>query len=478
MPPLSELCHQYLDNLDIGAFILDNKSNYVYVNDAYCRLISKSKEYCYSTSIQTLKKEGFLKNSVWDMVMEKRQTVHAVVTITDWMLEKTYDAITTGIPHFGPDGEIAYVFFTQESIENINDRVQDAVANKATMITSPQRVDSVPDFVAESPQMRHLLETIGSVAPTDASILINGPSGSGKEVLANHIHRTSLRRDRPLVVLNCGAIPESLMESELFGYEKGAFTGAAASGKAGVIEMADGGTLFLDEINSMPFSMQTKLLRVLETKTITRIGSTSPKKIDFRLICATNENMQLMVTQHTFRQDLFYRINVISVTVPPLSERVDDIRPLAETFLKVFCNKYHRIKYFSEYLLDEFQRYSWPGNVRELRNIIERMVVTSPPDEVCLNSFPAELMAQDTTERSLPAALTPLPAGGAAPTGTSASIDWAHNTLTLKERVGEEEKAILLSALKYYGSPAGIAKALKIDVSNVYKKLNRYGIDY
>lgn len=211
--------------------------------------------------------------------------------------------------------------------------------------------------------------------------MIYGESGTGKEVIARYLHQAGERREGPFIVINCAALPENLLEAELFGYEKGAFTGASVNGKKGMFELAAGGTLFLDEINSMPLSLQGKLLRALETKTIQRLGASKSIHVDFRLISATNESLEKLVEQKQFRIDLYYRLNVVPLFLPPIRERTEDILPLARYFLHYFCKKYRKSKMFSEKTCRNMLAYAWPGNVRELKNFVERSVVMSM-DEV------------------------------------------------------------------------------------------------
>ena len=239
---------------------------------------------------------------------------------------------------------------------------------------------TVDKIVGDSPPMRKVMELVEHVAKTDATVLILGESGTGKEVIARAIHANSKRRYFPIVSVNCGALPESLLESELFGHEKGAFTGAQYRRK-GKIEMADGGTLFLDEVGAINAKMQVDLLRVLETKELTRLGGTRPIKVDFRVICATNENLERAVAEGRFREDFYYRINVFTIELPPSAARRSDIPALANHFLDRFARQMDkRITGISPEAMDLLTAYDWPGNVRELSNAIERaMVVGTPP---------------------------------------------------------------------------------------------------
>jgi len=459
-----------LENIDIGIFVLDAEGNYLYVNNEYCNLLNRSRDSYMGMSIPKFKEQGYLTSSVWDMVIEKKASVTSIVTINDFLFHKVYHFFTTATPTFNPDGSIKYIFFTQEPIEKTSKRIQTGILNKHVItgsIVNPK--DLQFDIIAESPQMKQLLEMMSQVSKTDASILISGPSGVGKEVLTKYIHQNSLRKKGPFVVLNCAAIPENLMESELYGYEKGAFSGASSSGKEGLIEAANGGTLFLDEINSMPLGLQAKLLRVLETKQVTRLGSVTPKEIDFRLICATNENLPALVNERLFRSDLFYRINVVSVYIPPLCERKEDIIPLSLFYMQYFCKKYNCVKALDENVLNSMLSYKWPGNVRELRNFIERLIISSPDTELIISAVPLEspLQHEDKTSNTI------------SQTNVSPVMDTDlhyDETFSLSSYMDKCEKQLLLNLLEKYKSPLKVAQILKLDLSNVYRKMKKYNL--
>jgi DNA-binding NtrC family response regulator len=250
---------------------------------------------------------------------------------------------------------------------------------------------TTPDeIIGESPQLRHVMEMIATVAGTDATVMIRGESGSGKELVARAIHANSRRRYAPIISINCGAFTETLLESELFGHEKGAFTGAVAQRK-GKLERADKGTIFFDEIGNISLKMQMDLLRVLETKQFTRVGSDKPIKVDFRVICATNRDLEQAYISGEFREDLYFRLNVFTIDIPPLRDRKMDIPLLAEYFLEKYVNSMaKRIKSISPDAMQMLEAYDWPGNVRELRNVIERAMVLATKEEITSRdlSFP------------------------------------------------------------------------------------------
>jgi transcriptional regulator with PAS, ATPase and Fis domain len=250
------------------------------------------------------------------------------------------------------------------------------------------RVQNQGIIIANSPAMKAVISNINAVASTDTTVVIYGESGTGKDIMARLIHDRSQRSDDAFISINCAAIPDSLLESELFGYEKGSFTGALSKGKIGLFEAAKGGTVFLDEIGEMPMALQSKLLRAIENREIRRVGGVVNIPINIRIICATNENLREMVREGKFREDLFYRLNVFPITLPRLRDRPDDIIPLAEYFLSGLNEKYNTHKVFSDVTLKTMLEHPWPGNIRELRNVVERIYVISPANELIFTPVP------------------------------------------------------------------------------------------
>ena len=251
--------------------------------------------------------------------------------------------------------------------------------------------DSFPEIVGRSPVMKRVLAEIGKVARSDSAVLIHGESGTGKELVAKAIHRLSPRSSRRFVAINCSSIPENLLESELFGYEKGAFTGANAK-KQGYFEVADRGTIFLDEVGDTHPHLQAKLLRVLQEKQFTPVGSNQVRNADVRVVAATNVDLQRAISEKQFRLDLYYRLNVLPLYLPPLRERCDDIPDLIDHFLAIANSKQEFNSHFSDCLLKIFLDYSWPGNVRELQNLVERLVIISGGGLIDASSLPSELL--------------------------------------------------------------------------------------
>jgi PAS domain S-box-containing protein len=313
-----------------------------------------------------------------------------------------------------------------------------------------------PVFRSKSPSMERLLAMLPAVSDSTSSILIQGETGTGKEVLARAIHSLSPRKDGPFVAVNCGAIPESLLESELFGYKKGAFTGADRD-KPGRFALAEGGTLFLDEIGDVSPSLQVKLLRVLQEREFEPLGGTKPVRSDVRLVSATNANLARLITDGKFRKDLFYRINVINLALPPLKERKEDIPDLASGFLSSFAVKMNKkIDGFAPEVFSRFYAYDWPGNIRELENVIERMVVLADSPVIGRDLLPTELTAPCVSVKE---ALS-----GVGPAKVARVRD-------------EAERDCIIAALKAHGwKRAETADALGMDKATLWRKMKKLGI--
>lgn len=309
--------------------------------------------------------------------------------------------------------------------------------------------------VVSSPAMQEIISKIIRVACSDISVLLLGESGVGKDVLASLIQERSLRSDSPYIAVNCGAIPDNLIEAELFGYLPGAFTGADKKGRAGVFEAANRGTIFLDEIGDLPLQAQVKLLRVLETHQVTRLGSVKPIDTDFRLICATNRDLVEKVHRGEFRQDLYYRINGYVVNIPPLRERKEDIVSLTMKYLSEYNVKYGREKRISREVLDLLQVYPWPGNIRELRGTIEKLVAFSEGEQI-EPALARSLLEQPREETGSPVEVKGL--------------------MPLKEAVAQVERQLLELAKEQAHSTYQAADLLGVDQSTVQRKLKKYGI--
>lgn len=376
------LLETILDNLTDGVYVLDDRGNYIFVNSAYIQMLNMPKSVLLQYNVHDFLSTGQIDFCISDLVYrEKRQIViFQDVMDTQNYGRNTFRQMVISTPIFDETGKVRNILVVVRPLDMMNSLYQQA--SQSATVSAFTGVGSTPPvtgkaLIAESPAMQGILTTVTTVAAVDSAVLITGESGTGKEVIAQFIHDASPRKNRDLIVINCASLPENLLEAELFGYEKGAFTGAAPGGKMGLFEAAHGGTLFLDEINSMPLNLQGKVLRALETKTIQRVGSTKSKQVDFRLLTASNEDLTKLVEEKRFRADLYYRLAVIPIRLPPLRERREDIVPLALHFLDMYCRKYSKIKTFTQQTLHLISQYPWPGNVRELKNFVERSVVMS-----------------------------------------------------------------------------------------------------
>ncbi|MBT2661659.1 sigma 54-interacting transcriptional regulator [Bacillus sp. ISL-45] len=336
------------------------------------------------------------------------------------------------------------------------DALRSELEKTKSILENLNAAEKSDSFIAQSSEMKRLLETIEQVAKVDVTVLLTGESGVGKEEIAKLIQQSSPRSDKPFIKVNCGAIPETLMESELFGYEGGAFTGALKKGKAGLFEQANTGTLFLDEIGEVPSHLQVKLLRVLQEMEITRVGSTTPTKIDVRVIAATNRDLQELVREGSFREDLFYRLNVIPVSIPPLRQRAEDIPLLINTYAKIFAAKYGKQLKFSKKAIQVLANYQWPGNVRELVNIIERIYVTAASKEV--DEQDVMSLFSKNNEPSTPF--------------TKSIV--VNTIIPLKEAVEELEWELIQKASLTEKSYRGVARVLEVNPSTIVRKVQKY----
>jgi two-component system nitrogen regulation response regulator NtrX len=339
--------------------------------------------------------------------------------------------------------------------------------------TYPKDVEKKHQIVGDSPALAAVRGAIQKAAPTNATVLIWGESGVGKELVARAIHRDSLRRDGPFVQVNCAAIPDELIESELFGHEKGSFTGATDR-QIGKFEQADKGTIFLDEVGDMSLKTQAKVLRVLQEQELERLGSNRVIKVDVRVIAATNKNLEEEIDRHTFREDLFYRLNVVPIHVPALRERRDDVPALVRHFADLFArdNNFHR-KTFTAAAMEKLRQQHWRGNIRELRNFVERLVIMTGGDQIDAKDVPeGGVIRGDMSNLAL---ATPSPAAGE----TSAAVNdqaWMHAP-TLQEFKSGSERAYLVARLRENGwNISKTAEVIDTPRSNLYKKLEQYQI--
>ena len=365
--------------------------------------------------------------------------------------------MVTATPIFDDQGEILCVFTLVQDFTLLacwRDSIEEETQKNRLMQQELQYLRgnlAKSNLVGSSAPMVELRKLISAVAPSDASVLITGESGTGKEVVAKEIYGESLRKDKPFITVNCAAIPENLLESELFGHEKGAFTGAVST-KIGLFELANTGTILLDEIGEFPLRLQPKLLRVLQEREFRRVGGTKRIPVDVRVIAATNRDLYAMTKTGEFRMDLYYRLNVFSLQIPSLRQRKDDIPLLASEFLRQFNEKYQKNKFFTQQALFSLEQYAWPGNVRELENAVERIVVIGDQPAVTVEHVCAVMGSEN---RSSPDGSTPL---------------------ALKEAVANLERKLISDALTTYKTTYKAAEALGSTQSTIVRKAKALGI--
>jgi len=445
------------ENFKDGFLFTDRLGKILYANRAYYELCGLPEE-CLNNrySVEAAETEpNFLGGEVVAHVLAHEERIEMLLNPEN--LERMHHV--TGLPLFGKDGEMEYIclgLFSPGNIRNLNDYLTDAGRRSireniktANLMTVEDGADAV---IAKSESMKNAVAMALQVAPTDVSVLLTGASGAGKEVLADLIYQNSRRKGQPFIKINCSAIPANLLESELFGYAEGAFTGAMKGGKPGLFEVANGGVVFLDEIGDMPLELQPKILRLLQTREVTRVGGRDVIPLDIRLISATNKNLAAAIVNKEFREDLYYRINIVPINLRPLRERKEDIEPLIKHFLKKFNERYEKKVVITAVATDMMKGYEWPGNIRELKNIVERMIVMSTSGIIDAETVSIFLGVEKLDE----------------PEGAK--------TTSLYTELEKLEKQLITSALKQNRSKRKAAEELGIDHSTLLKKLKKYGL--
>lgn len=426
-----------------------------------------SREELLSSSVQQLQATGVLKPSITMEVMRTRKPAQLMqVTGTGRrVIADAHPVFVNGKLEriISRSRDLTDLQLIQDEYTLLQKRFSEHLKRSQAAPDAEEQAldDALDNLQARSHVMREIALLLKRVAPSDANVLMLGESGVGKSAFAKQLHRWSQRCDGAFIEVNCSAIPENLFESEMFGYQPGAFSGAARQGKAGLLEQAEGGTLFLDEIGELPLLMQTKLLKVIQDGSLTRLGDTRPRRVDFRLVVATNQNLGKQVEAGLFRLDLYYRLNVIPVTLPPLRDRREDIPDLVEACLKRLNQRYGRQKILDTRVWSTLMGSEWPGNVRELENWLERAWLSSPTDQIEVPAFHAQAEQQPA---SFPGVST-LP--GTAPLET-------HETL--KQYLARLERETLAQLSRTLPSTYAIAERLGISQSSVVRRLQRYGI--
>lgn len=499
-----------VDGLDDSLLITDNTGKCIYVNPAYSKNTSIQPKEILGKVVMDEYGPGklFSHGAVGDVIKTGKVTFCLCKTSKNDIPLTGY---IIGTPLFDNQGNLQQVIALSRPIVQLKGLRNDFAAfvselNQIQKQLSPTTTDAKeqlsPPMIGKETTMAPIWSLIHHIAPTDATVLITGESGTGKEVLADEIFRNSNRKNERFVKLNCASIPAQLFESELFGYEKGAFSGANAKGKPGLFELANHGTLLLDEIGDMPLDLQVKLLRAIQTKEITRIGGIKPIHLDVRIIAATNCNLKAKVADGTFRQDLFYRLNVVPIKIPPLRERKDDIEALCDFFIRKFSEKYHSSFSLTELQLDYLRSYNWPGNIRELENIMEYLVICSSGVGAVNNEMITNLLgiSNEIVENPMSASATETAASLAEISSPSANLSvaepqppvaelqtsgnsgTAQNTPTANidfaTAVEQYEKKLIEEALQHSKNLREAGKLLNVNASTVSRKIKQYHIDH
>ena len=442
------------DSSHDGLFITDGQGYILKCNRSSERLIGHLQRDIVGRNVKELVGEGYIDKSVTVEVLKKKTSL----TILQ-KLRNGKTILVTGTPVFDDLGEISFVVTNERDITDLN-RMKSQLSQYLAL-TEVKRYDA---YGADSPLYEHGITAIDRLtvrvfqqaeiaSKFDATILLQGETGVGKGRMGRFIHDNSPRKNGPFVQINCGAIPEQLIESELFGYSKGAFTGADDSGKPGLFQVADGGTLFLDEISEIPLRFQVKLLKALEDKEILPVGDTRPRKVDVRIIAATNTQLEDLVSKGRFRRDLFFRLNVVPIHIPPLRERSNDIVHLISRFLEKINSKFKSSKFISPEAMTQLLSYPFPGNIRELENIIERVVILCPEDEILPRHLTGSLLDMERE--------------------TDTTMDAAEG-MNLKEALDNYEQRIIRRAVQKHGSKAAAARVLGVDPSTIVRKMQKF----
>ena len=442
------------NNLFDGIYIANGKGVTLFVNEAYVHTTGIARDKLIGRTVKEITEEGLYKGAVTMDVIAKKKPVNSLGK----SLVNNRDLLVSGSPILDEDGEVRLVVINNRDISKLKELEE----TNAKLNQDKKRADEeivylrrmqMSDHIILGKEMFETMELIDTIAPTDVTVLITGESGTGKEVAADGIYQKSLRKEKPFIKVNCAAIPDELLESELFGYEGGAFTDAKKTGKTGLFELANGGTILLDEIGEMPMSLQSKLLRVLQTKEIRRIGGNEDIQLDIRVIASTNKDLQEEIKHNRFREDLYYRLNVVPILIKPLRERKEIIPPLTQEFINKYNKKYGKNTWIQEESIKLLLEYPWPGNIRELENLIERMVVINT-DGILKYTSLATILALDIHK----------------------SEEDSKEPASLKEAVENLEKKMIVEAVQKYGSVNKAAVALGLSQPALWKKCKKLDI--
>jgi len=450
------------DGCHDGIFIMKSDGEVVYVNQAWVELTGIQRETIIGLYPHEILKRGYFSEPVFDQVTKKLATV-TVMNKTP----RGIDVLTTGTPITDENGQLRWVVLNVRDITELIELKEKLEREKRISRSFKEEISalrakcSTETFVhSENPAMLRVMDLVNRVAESTASVLLTGETGVGKEVVARLIHMRGSRKNGPFIKVNCAAIPEALFESELFGYESGAFTGANRRGKCGLFELANEGTLFLDEVGELSLSSQAKLLQAIEDRQVYKVGGTSPVALDVRIISATNKDLRELVAQGKFRQDLYFRLNVVTIEIPPLRARAEDIPRFFNHFLSLFNRKYGKEITLSSAAVDALLKYHWPGNVRELKNVVERLVATSSNQEIQVSDLPLEITSSCISTDGKPAAFSGL-------------LKTDGENLSLDEYIERIKREIVAEAIRQYGSTRKAARFLKTSQSKIIRILHR-----
>ncbi len=445
----NKIFRQIMDSIDDVVMVIDCDTRIVYVNQAYEKTFHCSEKQILGKKLEDLEGDT--------TAITAMKTGKPMYHQLEYLKSAKIDAMGVSFPikyHGETVGGVSVFNNTSKYVELVSklQRTKEMNQYLQDQLNDPATIQWSREFITVNPHMKQVLGLAVKVAHSEATVLIRGESGTGKEVMAKIIHCNSPKAEGPFIKVNCAAIPDNLLESELFGYVGGAFTGARKEGKAGKFEMAQGGTIFLDEIGDMDMNMQVKLLRVIQEKEVERIGGTRTIPLDVRIVAATNQNLEVLIKEGKFRQDLYYRLNVIEIRIAPLRERKDDIPILVHHLIKKISGDNLNVTPRVRNILNN---YDWPGNVRELQNVMEHACIMRNGDIIDLYSLPQYMQPKEPGEE-----------------------DRTENvSYNLKEMTAILEKDLILEALKKFSNKSKAIEELGISRSSFYEKIKKYGID-
>jgi len=453
-----EVYRQILDNSYDEIFVVDRNGYVIYVNNVCERHYGLKASDILGRHVDDLNDLGYWSPNVMPIVRrEKRRVTCEQTTFLGRRL------LTTATPILDEKGEIILTIYNTRNITQLEAIKQELEVTRQALATASKEKSNDSEahceIITHNEKMKYLINFAEQIAGVDSNVLILGDTGTGKGLFARHIHKNSLRKDGPFITINCAAIPEELLESELFGYSHGAFTGASKSGKKGLIELADKGTLFFDEIGELSLRMQAKILYFVQERQYIPVGGTEMKTADVRILAATNRDLLEMIDKGEFREDLFYRLNVVEINIPPLKERPEDIRALTSYFLGKFNKKYNVCREISKECMDLLCQYSWPGNVRELENFIERLVVAVREYEIKPCHLTLMQRKRFKENPNIPDNL---------------EISSLPPNYSFDSFIEKVEKEIITKAVEKFGSSRKVADALMISHSKAARLIRKY----